>query len=136
MMLNAWCQLTTYYNCSPFQTVNTSGCSYTFLKSELKDTHKQSLKIFEHENIVLCTYQRNLFLNLKQFHHRWKLLKTIDFHTYQGVLFLFFTVIAGYFNGFIYEIMVSNISKIKHHSYNVLNLQVYVIVLVLTHGSL
>ena len=50
--------------------------------------------------------------------------------------FVLYTVIPGYFNEFIYEIMKWNISKIKHHSYEVLNLQVYLIVLVLTHGNL
>ena len=58
------------------------------------------------------------------------LLKTLDFNTYQGVLFLFLIVIPGYFNGLIYEIMKRNISKIKHHSYEVLTLQVYLTVLV------
>ena len=29
-----------------------------------------------------------------------------------------------------------NILKIKHHSYEVLNLQIYLIVLVLSHGNL
>ena len=32
----------------------------------------------------------NLFFNFKQFDHHWKLLKTLDFNTYQGFLFLFF----------------------------------------------
>ena len=96
-----------------------------------------SLKIFEHENIVLCTYHRNLFFIFKQIDHHWKLLKTLDCNTYQGFLFLFFyTVIPGYFNEFIYEIMKRNISNIKHHSYEVLNLQIYFIVLVLPHGNL
>ena len=40
------------------RTVNTSRHPFTFLKTEFKDTQKQlTLKIFEHENIVLCTYQ-------------------------------------------------------------------------------
>ena len=39
-------------------------------------------------------------------------------------LFVLYTVIPGYFHEFIYEIMKWNISKIKHHSYEVLNLQV------------
>ena len=49
-----------------------------------------SLKIFEHENMVLCTYHRHLFFNFKQLDHHWKLLKTLDFNAYQGFLFLFF----------------------------------------------
>ena len=78
-----------------------------------------------------------MFFDFKQFDHNWKLLKTLDFNTYQGFLFfVLYTVIPGYFNEFIYEIMKWNISKIKHHSYEVLNLQVYLIVLVLTHGNL
>ena len=39
--------------------------------------------------------------------------------------FVFYTVIPGYFNEFIYEIMKWNISRIKCHNYKVLNLQVY-----------
>ena len=55
---------------------------------------------------VLCTYHRNLFFNFKQFDHHWKLLKTLDFNTYQGFLFfVLYTVYSGYFNKFIYEIM-------------------------------
>ena len=41
--------------------------------------------------------------------------------------FVLHTVIPGYFNEFIYEIMKLNISKIKHHSYEVLNGQVYIL---------
>ena len=50
---------------------------------------------------------RNLSLNFKQFDHHWKLLKTLDFNTYQGFQFFFvlYAVIPGYFNEFIYEIM-------------------------------
>ena len=51
--------------------------------------------------------------------------------------FVLYTVIHGYFNELIYEIMKWNTSKIKHHNYEVLlNLQVQLIVLVLTHGNL
>ena len=49
--------------------------------------------------------------------------------------FVLYTVISGYFNEFIYEMMKWNLSKIKHHSYEVLNLQIYLIVLMLTHGN-
>ena len=49
---------------------------------------------------------RNLSLNFKQFDHHWKLLKTLDFNTYQGFLFyVVYTVIPGYFNEFIYEML-------------------------------
>ena len=41
--------------------------------------------------------------------------------------FVLHTVIPGYFNEFIYEIMKLNISKIKHYSYEVLNGQVYIL---------
>ena len=106
-------------------------------KVNWKIHRNSSLKIFEHENIVLCIYHINFLFNFKQFHHHWKLLKTLDFNIYQGFLFfVLYTVIPGYFNEFIYEIMKWNISKIKHHSYEVLNLQVYLIVLVLTHAIL
>ena len=64
--------------------------------------------------------------NFKQFDHQWKLLKTLDFNTYL-LFFVLYTVIPGYFNEFIYEIMKLNISKIKHHSYEVLNRQVYIL---------
>ena len=42
--------------------------------------------------------------NFKQFDHQWKLLKTLDFNTYL-LFFVLYTVIPGYFNEFIYEIM-------------------------------
>ena len=61
-----------------------------------------------------------IVLQLKQFGHHWKLLKKRDVNIYQGFLFfVLYTVIPGYFNEFIYEIMKCNISKIKHHSYEV-----------------
>ena len=126
-----------YYNCSRFHHLKLHGAIIHSKKVNWKIHRNSSLKIFEHENIILCTYHRNLFFNFKQFDHHWKLLKTLDFNTYQGFLFfVLYTVIPGYFNEFIYEIMKWNISKIKHHSYEVLNLQVYLIVLVLTHGNL
>ena len=85
-------------------TVNFSGCPYTFTGNP---------KFYPLTN-------RKLFFNFKQFHHHWKLLKTLDFNTYQGFLFfVLYTVIPGYFSEFIYEIIKCNISKIKHHSYEV-----------------
>ena len=102
-------------------SVKTSGRPYMFQESELKDTWKQFT-----EN--LWTW-KHLFFNFKQFDHHWKLLKALYFNTYQGFLFLFFIqFIPGYLNKFIYEIMEWNISKVKHHSYEVLNLQVKLIV--------
>ena len=72
--------------------VNTSGHPYTFLKSEFKDTQKQfteNLWTWKH-NFMHLPMEINLFFNFKQFDHHWKLLKTLDFNTYQGFLFLFF----------------------------------------------
>ena len=60
--------------------------------------------------------------------HHWKLLKTLDLNTYQGFLFLFFKQL--------FLVISMNISKIKHHSYETLNLQVCLIILVLTHENL
>ena len=48
---------------------------------------------------------RNLFFNFKQFHHHWKLLKTLDFNIYQGFLvFVLYLVISGYFKEYWNEI--------------------------------
>ena len=63
----------------------------------------------------------------------WKQLTLIHI---KASFFVLYTVIPGYFNELIYEIMKWNISKIKHHSYEVLHLQVYLLVLVVTHGNL
>ena len=65
-------------------TVHTAGCPYTFLKNEFKDT----------------LTGRNLFFSFKQFDHHWKLLKTLDFNTYQSFLFLFFIVVVISMNVF------------------------------------
>ena len=70
-------------------TVNTSGCPYTFLKCELKDTQKQFT-----EN--LWTWKDKFMYLPKKFVFQlitvWSSLKTtLDFNTYQGFLFLFFT---------------------------------------------
>ena len=49
---------------------------------------------------------RNLFFNFKRFDHYLKLLKKLDLDTHQGFLFLvLYTVIPGYFNELIYEIV-------------------------------
>ena len=106
-------------------TVNTSGHPYPFLKSEYKDTQKQfteNLWAWKDEHPLT---NRNFFFNLKQFDHCSKLLKRLKFKNIKGSFFVFYTVIPGYFNEFIYEIMKLNISKIKHHSNEVLNQQVY-----------
>ena len=117
-----------YYNCSRFHHLKLHGTIIHSKKVNWKIHRNSSLKIFEHENIVLCTYHRNLFFNFKQFDHHWKLLKTLDLNTYQGFLFLFFKQL--------FLVISMNISKIKHHSYETLNLQVYLIILVLTHENL
>ena len=117
-------------------SVKTSGCHYTFTESELKDTQEQfteNLWAWRHYALT----KRYLFFNFKQFDHHWKLLKILHVNTYQGFLFfVLYTFIPGYFNELIYEIMKWNTSKIKHHSYEVLNRQVYLIVVLLTHGNL
>ena len=49
---------------------------------------------------------RNLFADFKRFDQYLKLLKALGLNTHQGFLFLvIYTVIPGYFNEFIYEIM-------------------------------
>ena len=37
-------------------SIKTSGRHYTFPERELKNAQKSSLKIFQYENIVLCSY--------------------------------------------------------------------------------
>ena len=112
-------------------TVNTSGRSYTFLKSEFKDTQKQFTKnlwtwkySFMHLSIETGSSTSNSLIIIGNF---WKHLTLI--HCQVFLFFVRYTFLPGYFNEFRYEIMKWNISKIKHHSYQVLNLQVYFIVL-------
>ena len=96
--------------------------------------HWKSLNM---KTLFYALINSNLSFYVKQFDHHLKLSKTLDFNTYHGFLFfVLYTVIPGYFKEFLYEIMKLNISKIKHHIYKVLNLQVHLIVLVLTHGNL
>ena len=118
-------------------TVNTSRQPYTFLKSELKDTQKQFTEnlwtwkhSFMHIPIEICSSTSNSVIIIENF---WKQLALIDM---EASFFVLFGFIPAYFNEFIYEMMKWNISKIKHHSYEVLNLQVYWIALVLIHGNL
>ena len=88
-------------------TVNTSGCPYTFRKSEFKDTQKQfteNLWTWKHSFMHLSI---EMSFNFKQLDHHWKLLKTF------GGFLVF--VLPGYFNEFLYEIMKWNISAIKPH---------------------
>ena len=88
-------------------TVNTSGCPYTFRKSEFKDTQKQfteNLWTWKHSFMHLSI---EMSFNFKQLDHHWKLLKTF------GGFLVF--VLPGYFNEFLYEIMKWNISTIKPH---------------------
>ena len=113
-------------------SVKTSGHHYTFPESELKDTQKQFTENlwawFYALTIEICSSTLNSLIIIGNF---WKHLTLI-----KASLFVLYKVIPGYFNEFIYEIVKWNISKIKHLSYEVLNLQVYFIVLMLTHGNL
>ena len=115
----------------------TSGRHYTFLESELKDTQKQFTKnlwIWKHSLVQLpieiCSSTSNSLIIIGKF---WKQLTLIHM---KDSFFVLYTVIPGYFNEFVYEIMKWNILKIKHHNYQVLNLQVYLIVLTFTHENL
>ena len=105
------------------------------------DRHS-SLKIFEHENTVLCTYQLKFVLQLQKlwsfflfFRNFRKHLALI--HTKAFFFFFFFfvlyAVIPFYFNEFINKIMKWNIANIKNYNYEVLNLQVHLTRLALTH---
>ena len=136
--VKCWMPINNILQLLPIPTVNTSGHPYNFLKREFKDTQKQFTETLWTWKQFYALTNRNSFLNFKQFDDHWKLLKTLDFNTYQGFLFcVLYTFIPGYFNEFIYEIMKWNISKIKkHHNYEVLNLQVYLIIVVLTDGKL
>ena len=118
-------------------TVNTSGCPYTLLKREFKDTQKQFTEnlwtwrhSFMHLPIEIFSSTSNSLIIIGNFS---KHLTSIHI---KPSFFVLYSVIPGYLNEFIYEIMKWNILKIKYHSYEVLNLQVYLIVLVLTHGKL
>ena len=73
-----------------------------------------------------------------------KFSKALGFNTYQGFLFFFFVfffffffflyaVIPVHFNEFINKIMKWNIANIKNRNYEVLNLQVHLTRLALTH---
>ena len=114
-------------------SVKTSGHHYTFTESELKDTQKQFTynlstwtQNFMHLPKEICSSTSSKLIIIKNF---WKYLTLIYI---KASFFVLYTVIPGYFNELIHEIMKWKISKIKHHSYEVLNLQVYLIVMVLT----
>ena len=119
-------------------TVKTSGRPCTFLKSEFKNTKKKqftkNLWTWKHSlmhlPIKICSSTSS---NLTIIGNFWKHLTLIHIKAFSFVLY---TVIPGYFNEFIYEIMKWNTSKIKHHRYEALNLQVYFIVLLLTYENL
>ena len=85
---------------------------------------------FMHSPIEICSSTSNSLIIIGNF---WKHLTLIHI---KASFFVLYTVIPGYEFIYIYEIMKWNISKIKHHNYEVLNLQVYLIVLMLTHGNL
>ena len=93
-------------------TVNTSGRPYTFLKSEFKDTQKQFTEnlwtwkhSFMHLPIEICPSTLNSLIIIGNF---WKHLTLIHI---KASFFVLYTVIPGYFNEFMYEIMKWNISK-------------------------
>ena len=120
-------------------SVITSGCHYMFQESELKDTEKQFTEnlwtwkdSFMLLPIEICSSTLNSLIIIGNF---WKHLTLIHIKA-SFLVFVLYTVIPGYFNELIYEIMKWNILNIKHHNYEVLTLQVYLIVLVLTHGNL
>ena len=121
-------------------TFNTSGHHYMFLKSELKDMQKQFTEnIWTRKqfcaltNFVLHVQTVwSLFLFLQNI---WKQLTLI--HTKASFFyFVLYTVIPVYFNKFINEIIKWNIANIKSHNYEVLNLQVHLTGLVLTHENM
>ena len=122
-------------------SVKTSGCHYMFPESELKYMQKQfteNLWTWKHSlhlhsmqlPIEICCSTSNTLIIIENL---WKHLTLIHI---KASFFVVYTVIPGYFDEFVHEIMKWNISKIKHNSYEVLNLQVYLIILVLTHGNL
>ena len=112
-----------------------------FPESELKYMQKQfteNLWTWKHSlhlhsmqlPIEICCSTSNTLIIIENL---WKHLTLIHI---KASFFVVYTVIPGYFDEFVHEIMKWNISKIKHNSYEVLNLQVYLIILVLTHGNL
>ena len=126
-----------YYNYSRFHQLKLQGAIICSKKVNWKIHRNNSLKIFKHKNsfmhlpIEVCFWTLNSFIIIENF---WKHLTLIISRL--PLFFVLYTVTPGYFNEPIYEIMKWNISKIKHHSYEILNMQVYLIVLVLTHGNL
>ena len=81
---------------------------------------------FEKQSKEICSTTSNILIQ-----SCWSSLETFentDLNTYQGFLFLFFKLLS--------LVISMNISKIKHHSYETLNLQVCLIILVLTHENL
>ena len=119
-------------------SVKTSGRHYTFPESELKDTQKQfteNLWIWKHSlmqlPIEICSSTSNSLIIIGNFWKHLTLIKHI-----KDSFFVLYKIIPGYFNELIYEIMKWNISKIKHRSYEALNLQVYLIVLAFTLENL
>ena len=125
-----------YYNCFWFHQLKRQGAIilYTPLFKEIQKRFTENLWTWKHSLMQLpietCSSTSNSLIIIGNF---WKHLTLIHI---KASFFVLYTVIPGYFNELIYEIMKWNISKIKHHSYEVLNLQVYLIVLVLTHAIL
>ena len=135
--VKCWMPINNVLQLLSIPTVNISGHPYIFLKREFKDTQKQFTEnlwtwrhSFMHLPIEIFSSTSNSLIIIGNFS---KHLTSIHI---KPSFFVLYSVIPGYLNEFIYEIMKWNILKIKYHSYEVLNLQVYLIVLVLTHGKL
>ena len=112
-------------------TVNTSGPPYTFLKSEFKDTQKQFTEnlrtwkqSFMHLPIEICSSTSNSLVII------WNFLKHLTLIHIKAAFFCSLHNYSWFFQWIYIWNNEFNISKIKHHSYEVLNQQVYFIVLV------
>ena len=112
-------------------TVNTSGPPYTFLKSEFKDTQKQfteNLRTWKHSfmhlPIEICSSTSNSLVII------WNFLKHLTLIHIKAAFFCSLHNYSWFFQWIYIWNNEFNISKIKHHSYEVLNQQVYFIVLV------
>ena len=110
-------------------SVKTSGCHYTFPGRELKDTQEQFTENLWTLTIEIFPSTSNSLITIGNF------LKHL---TLVHIRVSFFCSLYSY-SWLLQWIYICsnemNIWKIKYHSYKVLNLQVNLIVLVLTHGN-
>ena len=104
-------------------SLKTLGCHHTFPEIELKGTQKQfteNLWTWKHSFMQLLIEigpsTSSSLIIVGNF------LKNLILIHIKASFFVLHTVIPGYLNEFIYEIMKWNNSKIKHHTYEVLNL--------------